>query len=77
MEKLRFAAGVITISSRIELCRDPRDNGFLELAVDGRAGAILTGDQDLLDLDPFGKIRILAPRQFLELYGPQGAVITM
>jgi predicted nucleic acid-binding protein len=37
----------------------------LELAVDGRADLILTGDQDLLALHPFRGIPILTPGEFL------------
>jgi len=77
IEKLRFTAEFVSIVSKIEVCRDPRDNLFLEVAVDGNASAIVTGDQDLLELDPFRKLRILTPRQFLDVYGPQGTAIKM
>lgn len=42
----------IEITSRITDCRDPRDNKFLELAVDGKASYIITGDDDLLRMTP-------------------------
>ena len=45
---------------------DPKDNKILALAVDGRATRIVTGDNDLLSLDPFHGIRIERPDQFLE-----------
>lgn len=48
-------------------CRDPKDDKFLSLAVSGRATHLVTGDADLLVLDPFEGIRILTPRQFLEI----------
>jgi putative PIN family toxin of toxin-antitoxin system len=32
--------------------RDPKDDKFLDAAVNGRAGVIVTGDKDLLDLNP-------------------------
>jgi putative PIN family toxin of toxin-antitoxin system len=56
---------VILIPFLIRACRDPRDDKFLELAVHGRAEAILTGDRDLLELHPFRGIAILAPAVFL------------
>ena len=33
-------------------CRDPKDNKFLELAVSANASCIITGDKDLLILNP-------------------------
>jgi len=49
----------------VQACPDPRDDKFLALAVNGQAGAIITGDQDLLALDPFRGVRILAPAAYL------------
>lgn len=46
-------------------CRDPKDNKFLELAVASNAVCILTGDTDLLIMNPFRKIEILEPVRFL------------
>jgi len=39
------------------------------LAINGRAGAILTGDADLLALNPFRGIPIIAPAAFLRDVG--------
>ena len=41
---------VITIISKINACRDTKDNMFLELAKDGKANFLITGDKDLLVL---------------------------
>jgi uncharacterized protein len=51
----------VQIEHRIRACRDPRDDKFLELAVNGEADAILSGDADLLALDPFQGIAIITP----------------
>lgn len=51
----------------ITACRDPKDNKFLEVAVAGRADAIVTGDEDLVVLDPFEGIPLIQPAQFLRL----------
>ena len=40
-------------------CRDPKDNKFLEVALSAKASAIVTGDQDLLVLDPYKNIAII------------------
>ncbi|HEX5154027.1 MAG TPA: putative toxin-antitoxin system toxin component, PIN family [Parafilimonas sp.] len=46
-------------------CRDPKDNKFLELAVTANASCIITGDKDLLELNPFRGILILNAADFL------------
>ncbi len=45
-------------------CRDPDDDKFLELALASRAAAIVTGDPDLLELDPWRGIRIVKLADF-------------
>lgn len=57
----------IDIVVRISACRDPKDNKFLELAVNGRASHIITGDSDLLALNPFQGIQIIPPDEVLGL----------
>jgi putative PIN family toxin of toxin-antitoxin system len=57
----------VEIVSTIRACRDPRDNKFLETAVDGRADLMITGDQDLLALHPFQGIAIVTPALYLEM----------
>ena len=46
--------------------RDPDDDKFLECAVAGRAGYVVTGDRDLRELGSFRGITILAAGEFLE-----------
>jgi putative PIN family toxin of toxin-antitoxin system len=59
------ACETVPVHSTIRACRDAGDNKFLELAVDGRADLILTGDLDLLALHPFYGIAIMTPIQYL------------
>jgi len=72
-ERLRFislfveAAILVEVAETITVCRDPKDNKFLELAISGRATYIVSGDDDLLELHPFGGITILQPQAFLAL----------
>ncbi|MGC2743605.1 MAG: putative toxin-antitoxin system toxin component, PIN family [Candidatus Angelobacter sp.] len=56
----------IDVNVQIKACRDPKDNKFLEVAVSGKATHLITGDSDLLVLDPFQGIRILPPQEFLD-----------
>jgi len=57
-------AELVTVTERIAVCRDPTDDKFLELAVNGRADVIVTGDLDLLVLHPFRDIPIITPVAF-------------
>jgi predicted nucleic acid-binding protein len=57
---------LIEITEAIHACRDPKDNMILELAVSGQANTIVSGDNDLLTLNPFRGIPILSPTAFLE-----------
>jgi putative PIN family toxin of toxin-antitoxin system len=71
LERLMAAAEPVTITERIAACRDPTDDIFLELAVNGHADMIVSGDADLLSLHPFRGIPIVTPATFV-----QGAVGT-
>ena len=72
-ERLQFLgelvaqAKLIQITERITECRDPKDDKFLELAINGSANFIITGDKDLQVLHPFRDIPILSPTNFLAL----------
>jgi putative PIN family toxin of toxin-antitoxin system len=65
LNKLTTKAEIIEVFEAIHACRDPRDNKFLELAVNGEANYIITGDNDLLILHPFRAIPVLTPQAFL------------
>src|SRR5665213_2330612 len=55
----------IEITESVAVCRDPKDDKFLELALAGNANVIVTGDADLLALHPFRGIPILTPASFI------------
>jgi len=48
-------------------CRDPSDDQFLELAVNGKADCVISGDDDLLSMTIFRGIPIITPAKFLTL----------
>lgn len=50
---------------QVEACRDNDDNKFLAIALSGEADCLITGDADLLVLDPFEGLPILKPATFL------------
>jgi putative PIN family toxin of toxin-antitoxin system len=47
--------------------RDRDDDKYIAAAVEGRAGFVVAGDSDLLDLKEYDGIRIASPRVFLNL----------
>jgi putative PIN family toxin of toxin-antitoxin system len=65
LSELLAAAELVTITERITACRDPKDDKFLEAAVNGRADLIVSGDADLLALNPFRGISIVTPADFV------------
>jgi uncharacterized protein len=66
--KLANDSPSIEIQEEIQACRDVKDDKFLELAVNGNADVIVTGDADLLVLNPFRKIEIITPEMFVSRF---------
>jgi uncharacterized protein len=65
VRRLLALAEQVNITERIRVSRDPEDDMFLELAVNGQADAIVSGDADLLALDTFREIPIITPAAFV------------
>ena len=57
---------VVPIIYAVRECRDPDDDKFLEVALNGRADVILSGDRDLLTLDPWRGVGILSPGEYVK-----------
>jgi putative PIN family toxin of toxin-antitoxin system len=64
VRRILGAAELVPIIERVAACRDPHDDKFLELAVNGNADVIVSGDEDLLALDSFRGIPIITPAAF-------------
>lgn len=64
-ERLAPLVEIIEVVQRIQASRDPDDDKFLEVATNGRADVVVSDDRDLLDLNPFRGIAILAPADYL------------
>ena len=71
---LRLLGGVarkIRIQHRLEICRDPKDDKLLHVALNGEAQYLVTGDGDLLVLSSsFSQshgLRIVSPNDWLDL----------
>lgn len=65
LESLLERVILIQPGERIQLCRDPQDDMVLSLALSGRANYIISGDNDLLVLNPFRDVKIVTAGQFL------------
>ena len=65
LEALIRESELVDISETVTACRDPGDDRILELAVNGSADFVITGDDDLLAMDPFRGTRIVTPADFL------------
>jgi uncharacterized protein len=69
--RLQFLANFIQETVIVEVdevvtdCRDDKDNKFLELAINGNATCIISGDNDLLNLHPFRGVAIVTPQTFV------------
>jgi putative PIN family toxin of toxin-antitoxin system len=66
LQEYERLCALVQIPFPIHACRDPKDDKFLEVAVHGLADAIITGDGDLLALNPFRGIAIFAPADYLK-----------
>lgn len=62
---LALRGELVSPTRHIKVCRDPRDDMFIEAALAGNAQYLVTGDDDLLVLKQFETVRIVSPRTFL------------
>ncbi|WP_327084612.1 putative toxin-antitoxin system toxin component, PIN family [Nostoc sp. PCC 7524] len=68
LAKLKLESEEVEIVQMIKECRDPKNDQFLEVAINGNATHIITGDKDLLELHPFQGVHIITATQFLEIF---------
>lgn len=65
IEQIIISHGLIVATPGLLFaCRDPKDNFILEMAVNGNANMIITGDEDLLILNPYNGIEIIKYAEF-------------
>ena len=65
LRRLLQVTTMVPVLSEITDCRDPKDNRFLALALDSQSDCIVSGDDDLLALNPWRGIEIVSPGAFL------------
>ncbi len=57
---------LVKVKSSIQICRDKKDNFFLNLSVDSKANYLITGDKDLLILEKIENTKIITFTDFIE-----------
>ena len=65
LQRVASVVEIVEVLQAVRASRDPQDDKFLEAAINGRANMLVTGDRDLLDLNPFRGIAIVAPANYL------------
>jgi uncharacterized protein len=61
-------SSIISVESSAVICRDPKDNFLLSLAIDSKADYLITGDEDLLQLGTIGRTSIVTILQFKQKF---------
>lgn len=64
LETISYYIELVEVTSSMQICRDTKDDFLLELANDGKATHLLTGDKDLLDIKKIGKTKILTIAEY-------------
>jgi putative PIN family toxin of toxin-antitoxin system len=65
LQRVASVVEIVEVLQHVRASRDPKDDKFLEAAVNGRGDVLVTGDRDLLDLNPFRRIAIVTPAEYL------------
>jgi len=65
VRRMLDAAEAVPVTELLALCRDPADDKFIELAINGRADLLISGDANLLSLDEVRGIPIVSPAAFV------------
>lgn len=72
-KKFESLCSVLEPAVKGRICRDPKDDAYLHLCIAAEADFLISGDKDLLAVDPKkvavlpDRLRIVTPRQFLEI----------
>lgn len=66
---LSAAGRIVTPVEVVHDCRDAKDNIYLEAALMITGAVVVSGDRDLLELDPWRGRRIMHPAEFVDFVG--------
>lgn len=65
LSNIHEVAVFVNVTARVNICRDPKDDFLLALALDSNADVLVTGDSDLLELEQIGRARIMTMTGYL------------
>lgn len=66
ISQLSAVAEFVSIIQLVRECRDPKDDKFLEVALNGGADVIISRDSDLLRMHRWRGVAILSPAKFVK-----------
>ncbi|HXP88080.1 MAG TPA: putative toxin-antitoxin system toxin component, PIN family [Bryobacteraceae bacterium] len=69
LDSILALAEIVEPTRTVTASRDPNDDHVLACALEAKVAVVVTGDNDLLSLGEFEGVRIVTPRQFIELLG--------
>ena len=72
LRRIYAASLLIDVTETVEVCADPDDDKFLELALSGQAEYLVTGNIKDFPPSPFRGLPIVRPAKFLEIVAPTG-----
>ncbi|MCK5838814.1 MAG: putative toxin-antitoxin system toxin component, PIN family [Bacteroidales bacterium] len=67
LDNFDYYGEIIEVKSDIKECRDIKDNFLLNLAIDGKANYLITGDNDLLNMHTIQNTKIVSITDFLKI----------
>ena len=67
LDALHAGAITVRLTHTTHVCRDPKDNMFLECAALAKADVLVAGDKDLLVLGSYAGTRIVTPLEYIGL----------
>lgn len=65
LSMIKLGAVIFNVSLKVNDCRDPKDNFLLACCLEAKPDFLITGDKDLLSLDPYHSISIITLKEFL------------
>ncbi len=67
LKNLRSMALLVKPARQLDVCLDPDDNKFLELAVEAEAAYLISGNKKHFPAESYKGVRIVSPAEFLNL----------
>ena len=63
----KYSRKIVIKDNKKSISRDADDDKILQCGIDGNVDYIITGDNDLLVLKEYNKMKIIKPKEYLEI----------